>query len=473
MKQLIYICILSVLTSTFTACNKLVEGLNDNPNQPSETSPDLLLTGLQLGAVTLHMGEMSRDAGLLNGYYRGVNRQYLAMDNYMIINADFNGHWADAYRVIRNAVILDELAAAENREGIIVGISKVMAAHTFGTITALWGDVPFQEAGQYDEYNNPSYDPQGEVYAGIQAMLDQAITALESPIGRPVSNADLFFDGDPQQWLKVAHTLKARFYLHVGDYEKAYEQAMLGMNAASDTWKADFFMTELQTENLYEQFFRGNRAEDLESNGGYFVDLLSPTGSAYRGNAKTNETARFNYLVNTVGTRSINNTTADGAFGATAPYNLLTYEENLLILAESAFHVEGFDKALTYLNTLRAYYDTGAHIGTAYRNATQYEYAPYVAADFETGGMASVNGLTRDQALLREILEEKYILFYASVEGFIDMRRTQSESYALPIPPNTGDQLPARFLYPQTELDRNINIPSHVPNLYDKTPINQ
>src|SRR5690554_5913560 len=353
MKKLLYILLILSLSGSLAACSKLVEGLNDNPNQPSSTSPDLLLTGLQLGAVSLHSGELSRDAGLLSGYFVGTERQYLSFYNYMISNADFSTHWANSYRVIRNAVVIDQLAAAENREGIIVGIGKVMGAHTFGTITALWGDVPFQEAGQYAEYNNPAYENQIQVYAQIQVMLDDAIASLESPVGRPVANADIFFDGNPVRWLKVAHSLKARFYLHVGNYEKAYEHALLGIRSPADSWEADFFQDELNAQNLYEQFYRGNRAGDLQTNGSYFFELLSPTGSEYRGDAKTNETARFSYLVNTTGGRSINNTTANGAFGATAPYALLSYEENLLTLAEAAYYVEGFSGALAYLNELR------------------------------------------------------------------------------------------------------------------------
>lgn len=472
MKKFIYISLMTMAVNFISSCSKIVEGLNDNPNQPSATSPDLLLTGLQLGAVTLHSGELTRDAGLLNGYFQGTDRQYLTLYNYMITNADFSGHWADAYRVVRNTVVLEELAQADNRQGIIVGIAKVMAAHTLGTITALWGDAPFTEAGRYTEYNNPKYDDQEDIYAGIQNMLDEAIVELQSPIGRPVANADLFFNGDPEKWIKVAHSLKARFYLHVGDYEKAYDHAFLGIITPGDTWRANFFMNELNAQNLYEQFYRGNRALDMETSGTYFFELLSPTGSAYRGDANTNETARFNYLVTTTGGRSINNTTANGAFGATAPYNLFSYEENMLILAEAAYHVEGFAESLDYLNALRGYYATGAHVnGNSSTPGVQYN--AYVANDFAPGGMAAVGGLIQDQSLLRKILEEKYILFYSHVEGFIDIRRTVDEPYALPLPPNTGTRIPQRFLYPQTELDRNVNKPSYIPNLYEKTPVNQ
>lgn len=472
MKKLFYIFLILSLSGSLAACSKLVEGLNDNPNQPSSTSPDLLLTGLQLGAVSLHSGELSRDAGLLSGYFVGTERQYLSFYNYMIINADFSTHWANSYRVIRNAVVMDQLAAEENREGIIVGIGKVMGAHTFGTITALWGDVPFQEAGQYTEYNNPSYENQIQVYAQIQDMLDEAIASLESPVGRPVANADIFFDGNPARWLKVAHALKARFYLHVGNYEQAYTHALLGIRTPAESWQADFFQNELNAQNLYEQFYRGNRAGDLQTSGSYFFELLSPTGTEYRGDAKTNETARFSYLVNTTGGRSINNTTANGAFGATAPYALLSYEENLLTLAEAAYHVEGFSGALGYLNELRAYYATGAHLSSAYQGVP-YLYEPYVAADFALGGMAAVSGLNQEQSLVNQILQEKYILLYSHVEGFNLLRRTLDEPYGLLVPPNTGTRIPQRFIYPQTELDRNINKPEYIPNLYEKTSVNQ
>lgn len=472
MKKLFYIFVILSLSGSLLGCSKLVEGLNDNPNQPSSTSPDLLLTGLQLGAVSLHSGELSRDAGLLSGYFVGTERQYLSFYNYMIINADFSTHWANSYRVIRNAVVMDQLAAEENREGILVGIGKVMSAHTFGTITALWGDVPFKEAGQYAEYKNPSYENQIQVYDQIQVMLDDAITSLESPVGRPVANADLFFDGNPTRWIKVAHALKARFYLHVGNYAKAYEHALLGIRTPSESWQADFFQNELNAQNLYEQFYRGNRAGDLQTNGSYFFELLSPTGSEYRGDAKTNETARFSYLVNTTGGRSINNTTANGAFGATAPYALLSYEENLLTLAEAAYHVEGFSGALAYLNELRAYYSTGEHLSPAYQGVP-YQYDPYVASDFALGGMAAVAGLNQEQSLLNKILEEKYIVLYSHVEGFNLLRRTLDEPYGLSVPPNTGTRIPQRFIYPQTELDRNINKPDYIPNLFEKTPVNQ
>src|SRR5699024_3726162 len=86
MKRSLYIYIFTFITLLSFSCSKMVEALNDNPNQPSSTSPDLLLTGLQLGTVTFHSGQLSRHAGLLSGYFKGTDRQYQTFYNYMIIN---------------------------------------------------------------------------------------------------------------------------------------------------------------------------------------------------------------------------------------------------------------------------------------------------------------------------------------------------------------------------------------------------
>jgi len=75
---------------------------------------------------------------------------------------------------------------------------------------------------------------------------------------------------------------------------------------------------------------------------------------------------------------------------------------------------------------------------------------------------------------LREILEERYVSFFGQIEGFNDMRRTQTETLVrVPVAPNAGTELPQRFLYPQSEIDRNASTPSPIPGLFARTPANQ
>jgi hypothetical protein len=151
---------------------------------------------------------------------------------------------------------------------------------------------------------------------------------------------------------------------------------------------------------------------------------------------------------------------------------MVAYQDNLLILAEAGFRINGFNTGLGRLNDFRTFMAAGGYMTGV--NPADIQYDPYVAADFENGRMENPDGMSPDDALLREILEERYITFFGQLEGFNDTRRTGRESTVrVPITPNEGAQLPQRFLYPTIEIDRNANVPIPIPNFFDPTPVNK
>ncbi|WP_332368546.1 hypothetical protein [Spirosoma telluris] len=103
--------------------------------------------------------------------------------------------------------------------------------------------------------------------------------------------------------------------------------------------------------------------------------------------------------------------------------------------------------------------------------AGSYKYDPYVAADFAAGGIENADGITDDNALLREILQERYVSFYGQHLGWNDERRTRTEAYGIKLTPNNGTQLPWRFIYPQNELNSNPNAPKPVPATFEALAI--
>jgi hypothetical protein len=101
-------------------------------------------------------------------------------------------------------------------------------------------------------------------------------------------------------------------------------------------------------------------------------------------------------------------------------------------------------------------------------------YEEYVAADFQSGGIENPSALSQEDALLKEILEERYVTLFGQIEVFNDTRRTSNEdNVKVQVPPNTGSLLPQRFLYPQSEIDRNSSTPSPIPDFFSKTQVNQ
>jgi hypothetical protein len=470
------ISIIFLLALLFSACSSLVEDLNENPNSPTSSSYQYILTGAEIGNTLFLSGEAARKAGIFCGYYTGIDRQHEGFSQYAVTTSDFDNQWNDVFvNTIANAIATQEAAAEEGVGGITLGITKIIQAFGFGTAASLWGSIPFEEAGR-PAFENPAFEDQILVYEKVQALLDEAIADLESGEGRPATGADIHFDGDPAAWAEVAHSLKARLYLHTKNYRLAYEEALLGISSPDNSLQTPHG-DAIENANLNYQFFEiASRAADLVTSD-FMASLVapdeatSPDISNYRGNAKTDETGRYNYLfeTNSFGTQP---NTVDGFAAQDAPTPLLTYQENLLILAEAGFRAEGFEVGLTHLNEFRAYMAAGGYLTNADMANIQYE--AYETADFENGGIENPDGISTDDALLREILEERYITLFGQIEGFNDTRRTMRESVVrVPVAPNTGTQLPERFLYPTTEIDRNPNVPTPIPDFFEPTAVNQ
>jgi len=460
-----------------SACSQLVDGLNDDPNNPTDASYEYILTGAEVGNIIFQTGETARRAGIFSGYYTGIDRQHLGFSQYTVTTSDFDDLWDDAYvNTYRNALEAQRAAEREGIEGITIGITQVLRAMTLGTTASLYGDIPFDEAGSL-EAENPAFESQRTVYQKVQLLLDDAITSLTLGTGRPPIGSDIYFDGDAASWIAVANTLKARFYIHTEEYTLAYAAAQNGIGTSNNSMMAPHGMAA-DDANLNYQFFAVQvRQSDLITSE-FMTSLVAPDAVTnpilpnYRGNAKTNETARYNYLFQVTEFGTQPNTNADGYAQIDTFSPIVTYQENLLILAEAGARSVDFNTGLGHLNTFRSYMSGGGYLSNP--TLTDLQYDAYVSTDFDNGGIENQDGISADNALLREILEERYVTFFGQIEGFNDTRRTLNETAVrVPVDPNTGSVLPQRFIYPQSEIDRNTSVPNPIPDFFAPTEVNQ
>lgn len=136
-----------------------------------------------------------------------------------------------------------------------------------------------------------------------------------------------------------------------------------------------------------------------------------------------------------------------GVFAETAPMNIISFREVKLIEAEAANRT-GHAGDITAFNEVRTDLET----------------------QYETGSFPATTSTSGSDELLKEIIEEKYICLIGELQPFHDVRRTNN---ILGIPAKVGSTIPQRFIYPQVEIDTNPNVPSPLPTLFDKTPINK
>ena len=107
------------------------------------------------------------------------------------------------------------------------------------------------------------------------------------------------------------------------------------------------------------------------------------------------------------------------------------------------------------------------------RAANATTSSTYTAADFVAGSPLNLTsgGFSQTNALLLEVLREKYLSLIGQIEEFSDVRRTAN---LMGVPKNvtSAPSLPQCFLYPQSEINTNPNVPSPIPSRFTKTPVN-
>ena len=444
--------------------------LNDNPNEITlqDVDASLFLNGAQLANIMVQNSHLNRITGMFSGQLIGYTSLYSNIYGYSLSTVESNDEWNGCYTGVLTNV--RHIVEAVPDDKLLVGIAKVIEAHAVGTLAILMGDVPYSEAVN-DAVEDPVFDSQLEVLAAMTTLLDGAISDLGSASSRPESY-DIYYDGDKDKWLAAAYTLKARYALIQSNYSAALTAANMGISSSADDMnfipRGDAAVSE-GDKNLFNAILSGSRTGDLGNNGSYLLELLNDTTSAYRGNAKTNETARHNYY-------KIDETSGEGNLGVIErfePMPMVTYSENQLIKAEAAART-GAD-GLGHLNDYRAWLASGGRLNATFNSDTTIQYDAYVSADFASGGMENSDGVSAETALLREIIEERYVSGFGTYMPFNDHRRLRGDGETdliVPFPLNPGGSAHVeRIPYAQDELTSNSNM-TEDPGLYAKTKVN-
>ena len=455
-----------------TSC-EIPTDLNDNPNEITLQDADaiLFLNGAQLANIMIQNSHLNRISGMFSGQLVGYTSLYSNIYGYSLSTVESNDEWNGCYTgVLTNVRHIREIVPDDK---LLVGIAKVLEAHAVGTLAILMGDVPYSEVAS--EVEDPVFDSQVSVLDALTSLLDDAISDLGSTSGRP-EDYDIYYNGDKDKWLAAAYTLKARYALIQSDYTSALTAANMGISSSADDMN---FIPRGEAEisegdkNLFNAILSGSRTGDIGNNGSYLLELLNDSTANYRSNDKTNETARHNYY-------KIDETSGEGNLGVIErfePMPMVTYFENQMIKAEAAARTTGFSSGLSHLNDYRAWLTSGGRLNATFNDSASILYEAYVDADFASGGMENPDGISAETALLREIIQERYVSGFGTYMPFNDHRRLRGDGETDLIPPFPLNTTAAtdhveRIPYAQDELSSNSTMDND-PGLYVKTEVNQ
>lgn len=263
------------------SCKKNLVSLNDNPNgaNPANTNPSFVLS-----TVLTETGRAYVDLGFND--VAGV-MQHTQKDGWAGSHNEYDwggsNSWSGYYDILRNNQLVYEKSVQSGFE-LHQGVSLVMKSMLFGLITDLWGDAPYTHALKGDkegaENATPPLDPQELIYTGILADLDKANTLLSKPKNQytsPIDAVDVYYQGDPVKWRKMANSLALRYYMRLSEKLPAVAKAGIEKIVASPD-KYPIISNPNASEDATMAFVGTSDADSWPTNSNYDRD----NGSRYR-----------------------------------------------------------------------------------------------------------------------------------------------------------------------------------------------
>jgi hypothetical protein len=414
------------------SCKKWINpSINNDPDNVIDVPYNLLLPGIEANmAYVLGGMDVRGITGMWVQYVAGQSRQAATMGkNYNITEADVDNLWQSSYEgCMENLYIMISKTGDANPQAR--GTAEVLMAFCLGQISDLFGDIPYTNAFLGNVSTSPTalkptYDSQQTIYAAINTLLTNAIADLSTansantvPLG--ASSNDVIYNGSTAKWIAAAHSLRARYALHLSDrgsvdYAAILADCAAGITSNANDFQVDFGETESNANPLYE--FDQQRGD------------VAPSASFEAFAAGDPRLAVFQ----------------DGNFGSfygsiNSPAPFMTYVETRFIEAEARL-------AQSNQAGANASYDAAVTASLANFGVTD---AAWLAAN-TTAALGNRN--------LQNIIEAKYIALFLQTEGYNDFRRT-----GFPVLVPTGSKnIPSRYPYATSErLYNSTNVPTGI-----------
>ncbi len=426
------ICTASLILVVLTlfSCKKdfFYEGINDDPTQLKDPTPSLMLAPILLSSGYEYGGDESRFPSIFMQQITGAANQSFSAGIYNISPDDVDNMWSFGFYGGLMNNTYDLIAKAEELDqNYYHAVGQITMANLLQRTTDLWGDVPYTDAFKGNESKNAAFDSQESIYKQIFDLLNAGIAEIEAgDAGANVPGVDDYiYSGDMDKWLKFAHALKARCFIHLTKVDPAYYDSVINeipdaFGSNDDNAFIPFSASSVNSENPTFQFNdqRGDITYD-----GYLQTIMKdandPRVAEYYDGDDDTQLGSFY-----------------GSPNSSVP--LMTFYELKFIEAEAQFQKGDKDAA-----------------AAAYNDAVKANLNYTVGNDAYAATVAK----TAADITLEDIMTQKYIALFLRSESWTDWRRTGIPA----ITPASGNVtqgiIPRALIYPSKEVRYNTNTP--------------
>jgi hypothetical protein len=452
MKKYLLFLGLLVGSAALTACEDFLD-VNDNPNNPAETTPNFLLPSIISNGIQTQMFTALRTP-YIEQYVVSRTVNSGGNDQYRFTNAQSTNTFNYSY--FQSGGNIPPMMKAAQAEGspYYVGAGKIMQALILAHATDMLGDIPYTEAYQGGANFKPKYDTQEQIYATVNQLLDEGVVEMSKAPGEnkrpfysttPSESGDILYQGNQNKWIKLAYSLKARQAQHLTKKQGLYNPtAVLALVDKGFTGTADDAQLQFQTAvaplaNTTNIFGTTRANFGTATFSTFFIRYLN--GTTFPGvtdprfgiMTPTTSTGAAPGAGTPAGTNITPGTNIPPSTGITDFYaswyardlgyfEVITYHELKFIEAEAAFLAGNKTRALTaYKEGIRAHM---TKIGAGGTTSAPTVTFPVITPAQITAYLNSAAVAQTEAALtLRNIMEQKYIAMFLNPESWSDMRR--------------------------------------------------
>lgn len=444
-----FLTIIALATLWSCQTDERYENLNRDPKNPTQVKADFLFT-----AATVSLSNQMASPNVNLNVFRFLAQYlttttYLEEPNYALNQRNIpQNHWSELYRDVifdlqdaKLVVEADELLDAGEKSARL-GQIEVLEVYAWSVLVDTFGDVPYTQAINAEEFPLPVYDDAAGIYADLISRLKNVGTDLSA--GQGFTGADVLYNGDMDKWNKFANSLLLRLGMRLADVDETASQDAVDAAIAGGLFESNTDSAVLHygsntpnTNPLWLDLVQSGRADYLPAativdkmnelndprRAVYFDDNLDEyVGGVYGG---SNNYGSYTHI-------------GEAFLDPTLPGILLDYAEVQFNLADAA-------RRGGYATTMEAkdYYEEAVTASITYWGGSEEDAEDYLAQP-----SVAYNGTTEQLATQFWIA-----MFNNPFEGWAVWRKFDAPTLVLP--EDTGNPVPLRYTYPVNE--QNLN----------------
>ena len=209
-----YFILISALIIASCASDEAYEGLNNDPNKPTDISAEALFT-----SSTKSLFDQMESTNVNTNVFRlfaqyWTETTYIDEANYDLVTRNITGtHFSELYRdVLYDLKDAKSKVTSDTKKGMI----EVLEVYTWQQLVDTFGNIPYSEALNGSSNPTPQYDDAQTIYLDLFTRINTALNQLNSS-DNGFTSADNIYGGDLSKWKKFANSLKLKLAMRVAD----------------------------------------------------------------------------------------------------------------------------------------------------------------------------------------------------------------------------------------------------------------